>query len=96
VPRLSEVEEEQFRSCGGFFFLFVDALELADLVLSASEGIRKPAATGRPAYHLGSILEALHLRIISNRVQSRRRLEREAGRTFGVIYGLLGRLVDDK
>src|SRR5258708_11507630 len=68
---------------------FVDALDLADL---GSEGV-EPAATGRPAYH-PSVLLKLYIYGYLNRVQSSRRLEREAGRKLEVMW-LLGRLVPD-
>src|SRR6266404_686112 len=68
---------------------FVDALDLADL---GFEGV-EPAATGRPAYH-PSVLLKLYIYGYLNRVQSSRRLEREAGRNLEVIW-LLGRLVPD-
>ncbi len=68
---------------------FVDALDLADL---GFEGI-EPAATGRPAYH-PSVLLKLYIYGYLNRVQSSRRLEREAGRNLEVTW-LLGRLVPD-
>ena len=66
---------------------FVDGLDLADL---GFEGV-EPAATGRPAYH-PSVLLKLYIYGYLNRVQSSRRLEREAGRNLEVIW-LLGRLV---
>ncbi len=56
------------------------------------EGV-EPAATGRPAYH-PSVLLKLYIYGYLNRVQSSRRLEREAGRNLEVIW-LLGRLVPD-
>src|SRR3984893_5386175 len=68
---------------------FVDGLDLADL---GFEGV-EPAATGRPAYH-PSVLLKLYIYGYLNRVQSSRRLEREAGRNLEVIW-LLGRLVPD-
>src|SRR5882724_3446403 len=68
---------------------FVDALDLADL---GFEGV-EPAATGRPAYH-PSVLLKLYIYGYLNRVQSSRRLEREAGRNLEVIW-LLGRLAPD-
>ena len=68
---------------------FVDSLDLADL---GFEGV-EPAATGRPAYH-HSVLLKLYIYGYLNRVQSSRRLEREAGRNLKVIW-LLGRLVPD-
>jgi transposase len=68
---------------------FVDGLDLADL---GFEGV-EPSATGRPAYH-PSVLLKLYIYGYLNRVQSSRRLEREAGRNLEVIW-LLGRLVPD-
>ena len=68
---------------------FVDALDLGEL---GFEGV-EPAATGRPAYH-PSVLLKLYIYGYLNRVQSSRRLEREAGRNLEVIW-LLGRLVPD-
>ena len=53
----------------------------------------RSAATGRPAYH-PSVLLKLYIYGYLNRVQSSRRLEREAGRNLEVIW-LLGRLVPD-
>lgn len=68
---------------------FVDALDLAAL---GFEGV-EPAATGRPAYH-PSVLLKLYIYGYLNRVQSSRRLEREAGRNLEVMW-LLGRLIPD-
>jgi transposase len=68
---------------------FVDALDLAVL---GFEGVA-PAATGRPAYHPATLLK-LYIYGYLNRVQSSRRLEREAGRNLEVIW-LLGRLLPD-
>src|SRR5881392_2746260 len=68
---------------------FVDSLDLADL---GFEGV-EPAATGRPAYH-PSVLLKLYIYGYLNRVQSSRRLEREAGRNVEVMW-LTGRLVPD-
>ncbi len=68
---------------------FVEALNLAELGFSGVE----PEATGRPAYH-PSVLLKLYIYGYLNRVQSSRRLEREAGRNFEVMW-LLGRLVPD-
>ncbi len=53
--------------------VFVDALELRDLRF---DGVN-PAATGRPAYHPSPMLK-LYIHGYLNRVQSSRRLEREA------------------
>jgi len=68
---------------------FVDRLDLAEL---GFEGV-EPAETGRPAYH-PSVLLKLYVYGYLNRVQSSRRLEREAGRNVEVMW-LLGRLVPD-
>ena len=68
---------------------FVDALDLCDLGFEAAE----PPATGRARYH-PSILLKLYIYGYLNRVQSSRRLEREAGRNLEVIW-LLGRPVPD-
>jgi transposase len=68
---------------------FVDALDLGELGFDGVE----PAATGRPSYH-PSILLKLYIYGYLNRVQSSRRLEREAGRNVEVMW-LLGRLVPD-
>ena len=65
------------------------ALDLKDLGFDGVE----PADTGRPGYH-----PAVHLKLYIygylNRVQSSRRLEREAGRNLEVMW-LLGRLAPD-
>jgi transposase len=68
---------------------FVDALNLAEL---GFDGV-SPAATGRPSYH-PSVLLKLYIYGYLNRVQSSRRLEREAGRNVEVMW-LLGRLIPD-
>ena len=52
-----------------------------------------PEATGRPSYH-PSVLLKLYIYGYLNRVQSSRRLEREAGRNVEVMW-LTGRLVPD-
>src|ERR1700732_3865989 len=70
---------------------FVDGLDLADL---GFEGV-EPAATGRPAYH-PSVLLKLYIYGYLNRVQSSRRLEREAGRNLEVMWLLGRRVPDDK
>src|SRR5438876_2670928 len=69
--------------------VFVDALELRDLGFDGVD----PTATGRPGYHPSALLK-LYIYGYLNRVQSSRRLEREAGRNLEVIW-LLGRLVPD-
>ena len=68
---------------------FVDALDLADLGFDGVE----PAATGRPSYHPATLLK-LYIYGYLNRVQSSRRLEREAGRNLELLW-LLGRLAPD-
>jgi transposase len=68
---------------------FVEALDLAGM---SFEGV-EPAATGRPSYH-PSVLLKLYIYGYLNRVQSSRRLEREAGRNVEVMW-LTGRLVPD-
>jgi len=69
--------------------VFVDALDLAEMGFDGVD----PAATGRPSYH-PSVLLKLYIYGYLNRVQSSRRLEREAGRNVEVMW-LLGRLVPD-
>src|SRR5436853_2106037 len=69
--------------------LFVDGLDLGEM---AFEGV-DPAATGGPAYH-PSLLLKLYIYGYLNRVQSSRRLEREAERNLEVMW-LTGRLVPD-
>jgi len=68
---------------------FVDVLDLGEL---GFDGVI-PEATGRPSYH-PSLLLKLYIYGYLNRVQSSRRLEREAGRNVEVMW-LLGRLVPD-
>src|ERR671921_51968 len=68
---------------------FVDALDLRALGF----GRVVPEATGRPSYH-PAILLKLYIYGYLNRVQSSRRLEREAGRNVEVMW-LTGRLVPD-
>src|SRR5438477_1368244 len=69
--------------------VFVDELDLAEL---GFDGI-DPEVTGRPSYHPSMLLK-LYIYGYLNRVQSSRRLEREAGRNLEVIW-LLGQLVPD-
>ncbi len=69
--------------------VFVDELDLAQL---GFDGVA-PEATGRPSYH-PSVLLKLYIYGYLNRVQSSRRLEREAGRNVEVMW-LTGRLVPD-
>jgi transposase len=68
---------------------FVEALNLGELGFAGVE----PEVTGRPSYHPAVLLK-LYIYGYLNRVQSSRRLEREAGRNFEVMW-LLGRLVPD-
>ena len=68
---------------------FVEALDLGGLGFDRIA----PKATGRPSYH-PSILLRLYIYGYLNRVQSSRRLEREAGRNVEVMW-LLGRLAPD-
>ena len=69
--------------------VFVEALDLADL---GFDGVQ-PLATGRPAFHPSMLLK-LYIYGYLNRVQSSRRLEREAARNLEVMW-LTGRLVPD-
>ena len=69
--------------------VFVDELDLAEFGFSGVD----PEATGRPSYH-PSVLLKLYIYGYLNRVQSSRRLEREAGRNVEVMW-LTGRLVPD-
>jgi transposase len=69
--------------------VFVEELDLADL---GFDGVA-PEATGRPSYH-PSVLLKLYIYGYLNRVQSSRRLEREAGHNVEVMW-LVGRLVPD-
>jgi transposase len=69
--------------------VFVDELDLGEL---GFDGVA-PEDTGRPSYH-PSLLLKLYIYGYLNRVQSSRRLEREAGRNVEVMW-LTGRLVPD-
>jgi transposase len=68
---------------------FVDKLDLSGLGFDGAA----PEATGRPSYH-PSILLKLYIYGYLVRVQSSRRLEREAGRNVEVMW-LTGRLTPD-
>src|SRR6516162_588139 len=68
---------------------FVEKLDLSRL---GFDGVA-PEATGRPSYH-PSVLLKLYIYGYLNRVQSSRRLEREAARNVEVMW-LTGRLVPD-
>ena len=69
--------------------VFVDELDLAEL---GFDGVT-PEVTGRPSYH-PSVLLKLYIYGYLNRVQSSRRLEREALRNVEMMW-LLGRLTPD-
>ena len=69
--------------------VFVDELELGGLGFERVD----PKVTGRPSYH-PSVLLKLYIYGYLNRVQSSRRLEREAERNVEVMW-LTGRLVPD-
>src|ERR1700747_1332544 len=69
--------------------VFIDELDLAVLGFSGMT----PAATGRPAYHPSTMLK-IYLYGYLNRVQSSRRLEREAQRNIELMW-LTGRLAPD-
>ena len=68
---------------------FVDVLDLGELGFDGVE----PASTGRPGYRPATLLK-LYVYGYLNRVQSSRRLEREAGRNLELLW-LLGRLAPD-
>jgi len=68
---------------------FVDELDLARLGFEGAE----PAATGRPAYHPGTLLK-IYVYGYLNRIASSRRLERETQRNLELIW-LTGRLTPD-
>ena len=69
--------------------VFIEELDLAALGFAGVQ----PAATGRPAYHPSTLLK-LYLYGYLNRVQSSRRLEREAQRNIELMW-LTGRLAPD-
>ena len=69
--------------------VFVDELNLLEL---GFEGMQ-PAATGRPGYHPAMLLK-LYIYGYLNRLQSSRRLEREAQRNVELMW-LTGRLAPD-
>jgi transposase len=68
---------------------FVEELDLKELGFTSAE----PAATGRPAYHPGTLLK-IYIYGYLNRIQSTRRLERESQRNVELIW-LTGRLTPD-
>jgi transposase len=68
---------------------FVEELDLGALGFDGTE----PEVTGRPAYHPSTLLK-IYLYGYLNRVQSSRRLEREAQRNLELIW-LTGKLMPD-
>ena len=69
--------------------VFVDSLDLQALGFAGAQ----PALTGRPSYHPGVLLK-IYIYGYLNRVQSSRRLEREAQRNIEVMW-LTSRLMPD-
>ena len=69
--------------------VFVDELDLKGMGFEGAE----PEATGRPAYHPGTLLK-IYIYGYLNRLQSSRRLERETQRNVELIW-LTGRLSPD-
>jgi transposase len=69
--------------------VFVDELDLGKLGFDGVE----PAITGRPAYHPADLLK-LYIYGYLNRIQSSRRLEKEAQRNVELMW-LIGRLTPD-
>ena len=67
--------------------VFVDALDLKELGFERVA----PAETGRPSYYPGTLLK-IYIYGYLNRIQSSRRLEREAQRNLELIW-LTGRLM---
>jgi transposase len=68
---------------------YVEELDLEELGFAGAE----PAATGRPAYHPAVLLK-IYIYGYLNRIQSSRRLEREAQRNVELMW-LTGRLAPD-
>lgn len=68
--------------------VFIDGIDLSGMGFKTD-----PKVTGRPAYHPATMLK-LYVYGYLNRIQSTRRLEREAGRNVELMW-LLGRLVPD-
>ena len=69
--------------------VFVDSLDLSALGFDGAQ----PARTGRPSYHPGVLLK-IYIYGYLNRIQSSRRLEREAQRNIEVMW-LTNRLMPD-
>ena len=68
--------------------VFIDGIDLSGMGFKTA-----PKDTGRPAYHPATMLK-LYVYGYLNRIQSTRRLEREAGRNIELMW-LLGRLAPD-
>ena len=68
---------------------FIDELDLTELGFAGAQ----PAATGRPAYHPATLLK-IYIYGYLNRIQSSRRLERQAQRNVELVW-LIGRLMPD-
>ena len=68
--------------------VFIDGIDLSGMGFKTA-----PKDTGRPAYHPSTMLK-LYVYGYLNRIQSTRRLEREAGRNIELMW-LLGRLAPD-
>jgi transposase len=68
---------------------FVEELDLGTLGFDGVE----PEATGRPAYHPATLLK-IYIYGYLNRIQSSRRLEREAQRNLELVW-LTGKLMPD-
>ena len=69
--------------------VFIDELDLGALGFAGVV----PEVTGRPSYHPSALLK-IHVYGYPNRIQSSRRLEREAGRNLELMW-LTGRLAPD-
>src|SRR5216684_5556937 len=69
--------------------VFVDELDLGKLSFQGVD----PAATGRPSYHPATLLK-IYIYGYLNRIQSTRRLEREAQRNVELMW-LMGHLTPD-
>lgn len=72
-----------------FIDAFIEQTDLAELGFASAQ----PHATGRPAYHPGLMLK-LYLYGYLNKIQSSRKLEREANRNLELLW-LLNRLAPD-
>lgn len=68
--------------------VFIDGINLSDMGFKTA-----PKVTERPAYHPATMLK-LYVNDYLNRIQSTRRLEREAGHNVELMW-LIGRLAPD-